>query len=62
MTLDELDAELSRMKAHNAHLKTSTVAELEAELRAATDPAMRRFLVGQLEAVKAINIPTGSSA
>ena len=58
MTLDELDAELNRMKAHNTHLKTSTVAELEAELQAATNPAMRHFLEGQLAAVKAIDVPT----
>ena len=56
MTIEDLDAELTRVRAHNARLKTSTIAELEAELEVATSPSVRHFLEGQLAAVRAMPV------
>ena len=60
MTIEEMDAEIEHMKDHNARLKSSVVAELEAQLLATPSAIMRAFYERELAKVKAIGVPEPS--
>jgi hypothetical protein len=53
-TIEEMDAEAARMKAHLKWLKADIIAELEEFLDGETNPYLREFLEQQLAKVKAM--------
>lgn len=56
MTLEELDAEHARMRAHLRWLREDAIAELTAELENETNPYHREFFLQQIEKYRAMKV------